>query len=324
MPNYSPMKRILLIVLVPIFLTSCEQVEKLPADEVLKRSAAASKDLTSANFNLKGTYAFENADKFSVNGNLEIKGVFQRKGEDVEGLIKTNARIPKGKKVISTDIEAEVISITGSDPFVKLNKLSVGPYFPLFSPDIVERLEGQWWRIPADDAPRPEQSISPDPALLHIQSEVVDVVSDHGFSSVKRKLAYHYEVIINPEKLKAYLETMSSEMENGMNQEAIESLVNGMEARGEIWIDAETFYLNRIRWTIAPFNISESSKLALSFVITLSNINSAPDIKIPEGAKPFLLENLLMTDIQEDDLSTLPLSVEDAIIRKIVDGDIAP
>lgn len=318
------MKRLLLFVLVPIFLTSCEQVEKLSADEVLKMSAAASKNLASANFNIKGTYAFENEDRFSVNGNLEAEGVFQRKGEDVAGLIKTNARIPKGKKVISADIEAEVISITGSDPFVKLNKLAVGPYFPLFSPDIVKRLEGQWWRIPSDDASRPEQSISPDPALFHIQSQVVDVVSDHGFSSVNRKRAYHYEVIIDHEKLKTYLETLSSEIENGMTQEAIESLVKGMEARGEIWIDAETFYLNRIRWTIAPFNITESSKLALSFVITFSNINSAPDIKIPEGARPFLLENLLMTDIQEDDLSTLPLSVEDAIIRRIVDGDTAP
>ncbi|HCI04081.1 TPA: hypothetical protein DE059_04095 [Candidatus Peribacteria bacterium] len=318
------MKRLLLIALAPVFLTACEQVERLPADEVLKRSAVASNDLLSASFDLKGTYAFEEADRFSVNGNLEMEGVFQRKGEDVAGLIKTNARFPKEEKVISADIEAEIISITGSDPFVYLNKLSVGPNFPLFSPDIVERLEEQWWRIPADNAPRPEQSISPDPQLLRIQSQVVDVVSDHGFSSVNRRLAYHYEVIIDPEKLKAYLETLSSELENGMDPEAIETLISGMEARGEIWIDAETFYLNRIRWTIAPFNLSESLNLALSFTITLSNINSAPDIKIPEGAKPFSLENLLMTEGQEDDLSTLPLSIEDAIIRKIVDGDTSP
>ncbi len=126
--------------------------------------------------------------------------------------------------------------------------------------------------------------------------------------------------MLDQEKLKAYLDVLALESNSNHDKEEIINLVEEMEARGELWVDAESFQISKIRWTIAPFGISEASKLALSFTIVFFE-NEISSIEAPSDAAPLSLENIIgsMGDTKLKKIeSPLPNDLENAIIEEII------
>jgi len=303
-----------------IFLSSCEQVERLSVEEVMERAVKANKDRKEAQFMVDGTYVFDTDGEHGVSGTAKINGFYLNGGESVKGKINTNARLPIDDETTLFQLESDFVLLKSSDPFIKFLRADSNPLHPLTMPMIIEPILNKWWRIPLKDVSKPETAIAPDPQLIRAQSQVIRVVSDNGFDFVNNRRAYRYEIVLDQEKLKAYLDVLALESNSNHDKEEIINLVEEMEARGELWVDAESFQISKIRWTIAPFGISEASKLALSFTIVFFE-NEISSIEAPSDAAPLSLENIIgsMGDTKLKKIeSPLPNDLENAIIEEII------
>ena len=95
----------------------------------------------------------------------------------------------------------EMIVATPGDTYVKVHELTSQPMHPLLAPDLLEIILGQWWILPSEESEGPDVMLTPNPNLIKAQSEVVRVTSDLGFDHIQGRMAYHYEVEVDSEKL---------------------------------------------------------------------------------------------------------------------------
>lgn len=141
-----------------------------------------------------------------------------------------------------------------------------------------------WWHYPLSltkDSP----TISPDPSLLRSQMEVVSVTSDLGSTTLDGDDMYHYEVTLDPVKLQLFLQRSASERQEPFDGNAVAALLKKYDARGELWIDATDFSTHRIDWALLPKKEAPAAA-TLRFRVDIRNVNGAPPIVVPKGAKP--------------------------------------
>lgn len=240
------------LVLVAVVLAGCAGKRTvLPPAEVLRRAAVRSRSLESARYTLaaRGDIAAPGALWKPV---LAMEGVLRDGGAIVQGTVTVTGSVQRLAEAVAYRGQAEFFATSPADLYVRLLSVSVTPPEALPSTAMLQTIQGAWWKLPPSDAPSATRrpALSPDPRLLRLQADVVSVTEDLGLETIHDRDAYHYRVDIDPDKLRQFLRAVGSESGERSSSAALAELLSRYVASGELWIDADSFYLHRIQWTV--------------------------------------------------------------------------
>lgn len=265
--------------LVLFCLTSCVRHGPLASDEVLRRAAQQVQALNSAH--VAGTVTMHsseaNIEKSVV---LTADGVLQNGGKQLSlGIdIKASTSGSDGKSVVS---HVDVIVMSPSETYLRLMSFDATPK----SADLTTELDpllGKWWRLQDPKAAAHTQDVSPDPVLLRAQSQVLAVTNDLGLTRIAGSDAYHYTIGIDPVRLEAFLKAQAAAQGKTASPSTIAALSAMLTgATGEISIDAETFFIRALTWSIPHMGSGP-----VSLELSLDTYNAAPAVVPPESAEP--------------------------------------
>lgn len=264
--------------LILILLGACTRQGEFPPDEVLRRAAQAVNQLQSASFQVKGMYTTPSSTSLG----FDVKGSLANGGKELAFDVRLSGHLADdtGKKH-AVNAQADVV-VTMSDVFFRLRSISISPPHPAIHMEQASALVGTWYRLPSS----PQAStadVTPDPALLRAQAEVVRVVEDRGLVRVGDHDAYNYAVEADTQKLQHFLEAVDGEA-GKESAVALGMMFAGMT--GDMLINSETFFVDKFRWSSTSANSA-----SLSLDMTLTNHNDAPPIVPPQGAVLFDLAN---------------------------------
>jgi len=277
-----------------LLLFSCSQkqadVPKLAPEEVLARSATAVRSLQSSEFagtlNFSMRDAGENASTLS--GEATLTGILQDSGESVSLMVDATVR-STGDESAVLKLKGEMVSVGTTDVYLRLANYAVEEGQGPLSPEIVSRLQGQWWHLPAaGDAEDGLVPVTPDPGLLKAQAEVVRVVEDKGVTTLNGIPVYRYAVTADKEKLVAFLRNAAKERSEEFSEEETRAALEQVSLDGELFIDAENFFVRRISWTIRKGSEAEGQALTvIAFQVDFSKHNEAAAVVPPADAQLF-------------------------------------
>ncbi|MFH0770995.1 MAG: hypothetical protein V1926_06540 [Candidatus Peregrinibacteria bacterium] len=305
-------------------LASCAPAETgLPVPEVLSRAATASGQMQSAHFELDTSFTFTPSPSASVEGSAHMSGVLQDGGRQVQMRIVFDTALAGSglPEHIAGDLEIIVGSL--SETYLFVHRADVTPPHSLFDERAIASLLNRWWLLPVQsggtpDGPMllPTGPLSPDPAIIRAQSQVVNVTRDRGMEMMDGRKMYHYETAVDPEKLAAFLIASRGEQGSAADDALLRQKLANVVAFGEIWIDAQTFVIRRISWNAEPFPIREGAgTLGFSMVMDLSEVNAAGPISIPSDAMPFT--PLFPLPMNGWDSSVLPIGSKEEQDRSV-------
>lgn len=284
------MRRILMIIVALLAVSACTEKSPLPSEEVLSRAAGAVPNLLSARFDasidIEGTISDQ-----EVAGEVTIKGRMQDAGSQMQFVIDGDGDV--GKSTLKGSVEW--IILPSQEVYANIYALSIDP-LPVFFP-FLQNMIGQWIQI--SEGNEVVLPVTPDPRLLRAQSQVIAVIKDHGLVSVRDRKAYHYTVALDPEKLVEFLRATVREGQT-FDEASVRSIVASIRAKGELWIDTETFHIHRIEWDIEKTD-KEETVWDLTAEIEIYDHNSAPPITPPADALP-LFENMSLTPVLDEDV----------------------
>jgi len=149
----------------------------------------------------------------------------------------------------------------------------------------LEQLIGMWWSWPRGNEALAVAEVSPDPRMLRAQAEAVAVERDRGMDTVNGHRTYHFDVALDGPKLLRLLQTQATEQGGQLTQGGIGEALRGYDARGELWVDAETFFIHRLAWTVRL-----PGEQMLRFQADLRDHNAAPLITPPADPRPLSAE----------------------------------
>ncbi len=288
-----------------LLLASCARASVLPPDEVLKRAVVASGQLQSSSFDVSIAFTAD-SPSMKGSGSAQLKGVLQDGGHAVGFALTAKGSLTQGGKDFTADISADVASDRDRQTFFRINKLNFVPAFPLLSDETLTRLLGQWWKS-APGAPGPAVSVSPDPGLLRAQSEVIRVTRDHGIVPLGDGEAYFYDVSLDQEKMMAFLQKMAEQNSAPFDAKAARASLQGYNAAGQVWIDDDSFLIQKVVWTVGPV---ENGTAPFLFTINavLSEQNAAKPVQFPTDAKIFPgVQPFMLTSPETSSSSSTPV-----------------
>ncbi|MCA9370853.1 MAG: hypothetical protein KC680_02745 [Candidatus Peregrinibacteria bacterium] len=275
-----------LLPLVGILLVGCTTVhapgESLLPEEVLQRTASESQKLDSSQYLITADFDMDSGNTWTAEGVVRMDGIIQHAGKQVRFQTDVTAEITDSTNGDSTiDGTVEVVVMGKDEVYLNIHSLTSQPNSALFQPDVIGKLAGTWWQLPSQDAAPQSTTVTPDPRLLQAQASVITVIADKGITEFNGKMSYHYVVELDKEKLFSYLEALKVETDE------VRASLKDTVAEGEIWIDAETFYVQKVLWNISSLHTSAQATLDTSLTLTFRNQNAAPTIEPPVGAVQF-------------------------------------
>lgn len=306
-----------------LVLTACttqSAVEPLSSDVVLSKAAKATHTLKSAKYILTGDIEANNSELWSTDATIRMDGILHDAGEQMRFQLDADATFTTPEDDYELDATLEVIVASKNEVFMNLHSLTVQPPNPLLRPDLVGKLASKWWILPQDDSLPATSQVSPDPRLLQAQSQVVNVLKDNGIIEMNGSQVYHYDVELDRQKLLTYLEKASAG-DTAFDKEQLSRDLNDVTATGELWIDAETFYVHKLQWNIKGYPINTGGNADLNFTVTFTDHNNAPDILPPSNAKefsPYELLSLPEGDFADDSLLDPNLDLDEEAINSLL------
>ena len=310
-------------VLCAVSLASCEPQERLPAEEVLSRAARANQNLNSVRFTLDGSYSIPiQSLGGSIRGDARTKGVLLNGGGQMKISAETSASFPGSDGDMQIQAAFELFTDALETKYFKILSVETQPVNPLLTPDIIERISGRWWELPSGQTDPQEIVPTLDPKLLQAQSQVIRVTEDLGFDMLQKKKAYHYQVEVDREKLIAYLQKLSQNNAERIDESELRSKFEELTTDGELWIDAQTFALHRILWNIKFLRPQDSEETIIAFTMNLMDHNEVPSIEPLTNVALFTVEELLPKFDEFSTSSHIDLSsdLENGIIEKLLEG----
>ncbi|MDD5102836.1 MAG: hypothetical protein PHX93_00375 [Candidatus Peribacteraceae bacterium] len=262
------------------------------ANEVMALAARKSRALQSARLTGDGRFRLEGG-ALPASGTVELNGVLQDAGDSVEMSVTVDALLSPGGNQSQTfrlQGAGEMLVASKKELFFRIQSLSTEPDDSLFQPELVQLLTGRWWALPAPDSAQegtvPGGTMTPSPGVLRAQAQVVRVTEDRGTVTLDGAPAYHYAVAIDPDKLLAYLAEVASARNETPDRAGLSAAIAGLQATGEMWIDAQTYSLRQVSWEIAKLQ-TDQGVLSGSFTVRLSEFDRAPPVAPPADAQPF-------------------------------------
>lgn len=246
----------------------------LPSDEVLRRTVLNSQTVDSVAY--LGTAGFQITGKYFSSGSLAIHGVLRNIDRsfylqsDLNVVLSSNPASPKNIIVMSLS------SPSPGELFIRVDSANVMLQTPAsFSGNVL----GKWWRVNSGSgsANRGGGAI-PDPGLMNVYSSAIKVTSGGLEKELGGRYVYHYQVDIEPETLLKFA--------------PLTSYSSVPEARGEIWIDAETFRLDRAKWFLKQFP-TQTGLATAAIDLNFNNYNRASAIIMPDESAPVMPVNTI-------------------------------
>ena len=319
----TSMKKYLSISFVIAFLVSCTPQESIPMidpDEVLKRSAEASRNLESADYTASVKFSVGGANNtIQAQGNTKITGSLQNAGEQLHFMIDGSASGKDTGGDFSINGKLEIIVAGRDEVYLKVHSLTSSTEHSLFKSEIIEKISGQWFKLPVSGDSKDLAAVTPDPGLIQAQTEVVKIVEEKGIETINGRKTYHYKVAVDRDRLLAYLQRAADEKGEELQPEKVRDTIDDVIMEGELWIDVKTFYLQKLEWDIT--NGDEEEGMTISFTVNMENHDNTDPITPPEGAEPFSPLIFL-----QDDANTLPLleelpPIQDDMLKNFQDLD---
>jgi hypothetical protein len=280
------MKRHLVSLCFIVLLVSCSKQGDLPPSEVLKKAAESSQKLQSAGFNL--TASFHGRTELlagQLTGKVAMAGRMANAGQQLQFSLRSDIeRVDSQNNSSDINVSADFIIGGEKDVYMKVHALTVTPPGKILSPELVSHLLNQWWLIPTETGSRLTATpISPDPSMLQMQTEVISVVKDKGLSKINGRLSYEYEVAVDQTKMQNYLANLYR-LKGGKTPDSEEQFRN-MNAKGMLWIDAESFVIHKIVWDITSTDPVRPQTAHID--VSINDHNVPVIITLPEAAVPF-------------------------------------
>ncbi|MBI3335974.1 hypothetical protein HYZ98_00195 [Candidatus Peregrinibacteria bacterium] len=319
------MRRSVYIFFLCVFLGACGRSADLPPHEVLKRTARASQELSSARFFLLAIPRWEygaTAGELTFN----IDGRLQHGGDQIQFLasVQGDIRGPGGETTSLTSA-FEVIVSGPEELYLNVHTLESQPPLLAFQSLSLAELVGKWLQLSAPvSAISASSSMAPDPHLLKMQSEIVDIVRDRGQEMHSGRSRYHYDVRLNTEKLLTFVEEVSRVREESLDTTMLKTFLAFVNAEGELFIDAETFLIERLVWHISAPHVPFGA-FSLDLTLDLKDHGKAPPILPPLDATPFPSAALIPVNMGAlstgDLLPELTPSIEEEIQSVMMDTE---
>ena len=269
-----------------LILAACSHGSSMDPKEVLMHASKEGRNLQSASFGAQATFDTSFSDHSILRGTATMNGRMQQGGSQLDITFQASGNTEQKAPATSSSWKTNGELIVGgeNEVYINVQDVAFNPPNPILSSPLLSQLLGKWWKLPSNGTDAAVR-VAPDPRILRMQSEVMDVVKDRGMSTVHGRQTYHYDVKINPEKLKQFLQQVSAEKKDKNPEKSWQTLVDSMDATGELWIDAETFFVQGLRWNISPKDAKQP--MHVQFTLDLSDFNKSQPIQMPPTAHAF-------------------------------------
>jgi|GEM_PF-3211172 hypothetical protein len=258
-----------------IMLTACFNHEPapLPSDEVLRRTVLNSQTVDSVAY--LGTAGFKIAGKYFSSGSLAVRGVLRNIDRSFSLQSDLNVMLGSDPAVPNSIIAVSLSSPSPGELFVRVDNANVRFQNPAsFSGNIL----GKWWRLNSGSGSARSSGAIPDPGLMNVYSSAIKVMAGGLEKESGGRYVYHYQVDIAPETLLKFA--------------PLTPYSSVPEARGEIWIDAETFRLDRAKWFLKQFP-TQIGLATAAIDLNFNNYNRASAIIMPDESAPVMPVNTI-------------------------------
>lgn len=250
-----------------LLLTACSQAA-LPKEEVFGRAQAAIRGFTSATFSVQARSETGGRKEWEINANGQMASGGKQLRFDVTASMGRDAFF---KGSVTVPAENEV--------YVKADSLSLGESL---LPGLGS-LQGTWWKLPSTaSGVETTLPVTPDPSLLTMQMEIVQVTREYGIERINQRQAYRYDVAVDRQKMVNYMQTLEQGRGGEFDREEWNAYLDAREITGTVWIDAETFLPNRLEWTVA-----ERGGSTMTLEAAFADHNAGVSVLPPASFSPF-------------------------------------
>lgn len=282
------MRRLVTITIIGVlFLSACRREGDLTSAEVLRRATLESMTLQSADVTLHVDLSVRKTGLLAQ-GNALLQGRLGHGGQQAAFAVNAQGSLATTGAPAVFTLAADGV-LDGKDAYLHIRSLSSEPPHPSLTGS--GTLLNQWWKFAGLMGDGNAQSLTPDPRFLRAQAEVVTVTRDDGLVDVSGHDAYQYQVAIDPDRLVALLQKAAQEEGREFDEQKVRADIGRYTATGEMWIDAETFVVHALSWTV--LSKDDPRTLTLTLRADLRNHNVAGPVAAPDDAKPLTTDTLL-------------------------------
>ncbi|MFA6039092.1 MAG: hypothetical protein WC698_02415 [Candidatus Peribacteraceae bacterium] len=267
-----------------LLLTACAP-SALPPQEVMRRATAASQTLESASFQAEGYVQGWDAERRRWDFTLS-HGVLKDGGKQVQFTL-----MLKQEDVAREETVVDMAMLYPCDLYLKPIRVASGASLLGISHGQLDSMKGEWWRMSCKGSTA-VMPTTPDPASVTRQSDVLMVKKEWEREEIHGRDAYHYGIGLDADKLTAYIASFSSGLGGG--EEQVLSLLGEEKIGGELWVDAESFYLHRLVWNLQDVRKGGASVPVGMFDLQLQDHDGVLSSTLPARAR--LLTGVTLTD----------------------------
>jgi len=299
---------------------------RLEPQQVLRLSSTASQSLESADFFASFSASIDAAEAGPIDLSGTVNGTMQNAGKQLKFSLNASGGREQAEDSVVIAGALEAIIAGKQEVYVNVSSLTLSPEEELIQPETIAMIVDQWWKLPsADELAQENIAVTPNPRLLKAQAEVVRILEDKGMEEVDGAESYHYQVEVDKTQLMDYLKKVSEEDGTEFDQARVEVELAPIEITGELWIDAETYFVRQLEWDVE--NIDEED-FGISFKVTFTNHNEADSISPPEEFKvfsPFMFMQpdegtLPFNDLDLEEYDDLTEEEQEQLIYKLLNG----
>ena len=271
---------IISVAILPLMVSCAGPRTALPSEEVLKNAALTAPGIQSAEFTVNATL-HEILPGFAP-VTLQTDGILTDGGHQLLFDFDASTTMPGIDE--SNRLKGSVAVGGEDDVYMRFDLIEGLVLQAIVGPDAASAWVGRWWKLPSQNA-ETTPAITPDPSVLHMQSQVLRVVQDLGIESFEGADVYHYEVEIDQAKLRAYLQSVLEARGEPVDAVVLDQQAASIAGSGDVWIDADAFYLRRVRWSLR--NPTNPHGFRAEIDARLNSFNAAGPIELPVEADPF-------------------------------------
>ena len=257
-------------------------VADIDPQEILQRSALANQQVESAAFTIEASYNATEPEGI-VTASAELDGVLHHTTRLLQSAL--TARYYRSEPKQSYALIGNIIASSNDGMYMQVASWEDESETPMIQPGVLNTFQNQWVHLPpATDTGAVTTTLTPDPALIRAQVEVVSVSEHLGLSDINGRHMHHLHAALETEKFIAFLQKIADEKQEQFEPDQIRSALAPLNISGELWIDAETYLLHRARWNI---NHSDSQYGYTAQIDThISDHNGDNTVVLPKEVVP--------------------------------------
>ncbi len=280
--------------MIALGLASCSKPAPPTPADILQKASIAMDSLQSMDFSAKGSVGDGSGSAASLR--FTADGTVQFGGQQTKATVTVEGSVPQKGTAHSVSVDADVMSEWGQALFLYVRKADVRPPLPGMQLGLLSHETGSWMRVPLGAGNPGAVAVTPDPRLLRAQFAVLEVTHDDGAETIDGHAAYHYAVSIDRQKLLSFLRQSAEANGEDFDAATADAELSGWQGAGDVWIDAQNFYVRRFMWNIQVDRGATNPPAAVVLDVRVTDQNAAPPITFPTDtvlAPPNFLQAVL-------------------------------